>query len=335
MTPNPVKLAFFSAKPYDRRFFDAENASGSFDILYLEANLRPETALLARGAEAVCAFVNDVLDAAVLEALWRGGTRFALLRCAGFNNVDLEAAQRLGLRVGRVPEYSPYAVAEHALALALCLNRNVHRAYNRVREGNFALDGLMGFDLRGSTVGVVGTGKIGRIFASIAQGLGCEVLAYDPYPNSECAASGVAYVSLEELFARSRIVSLHCPLTPESRHLINAESIGRMRDGVMIINTSRGALVDSSALIAGLKSGKIGHVGLDVYEEEADLFFEDLSSEVLQDDVFARLITFPNVLITGHQAFFTREAMLRIAQTSLENLRAFAAGEACPNELNP
>ncbi|EDY84790.1 D-isomer specific 2-hydroxyacid dehydrogenase, catalytic domain, putative [Verrucomicrobiia bacterium DG1235] len=328
-----MKIVFFSAKPYDRRFFENQNEEFGFELVFVNVNLSKETVLLAKGAAGVCAFVNDELDSDILTELSKGGTRFVQLRCAGFNNVDLKAAARLGLRVGRVPEYSPYAVAEHALALILGLNRKVHRAYNRVRDGNFALDGLMGFDLRGTIVGVVGTGKIGRVFVGIMKGLGCEVLAYDPYPNPECERLGARYVELDELYRSSRIVSLHCPLTPESFHMVDAESIGTMRDDVMIINTSRGALVDTQALIAGLKSRKIGHVGLDVYEEEADLFFEDLSSEIIHDDVFARLMTFPNVLITGHQAFFTQEAMLRIAQTSLENLKGFAAGESCANEL--
>lgn len=330
----PLKIVFYSAKSYDRHFFESENGQGyGFELSFVSAHLEVETTPLAQGVLAVCAFVNDVLDAATLETLAAGGTRFVVMRCAGFNNVDLAAAERLGMRVGRVPAYSPYAVAEHTVALILGLNRKVHRAYNRVRESNFSLNGLIGFDLHGTTVGVVGTGKIGRIFAGIMKGFGCEVIAYDPYPHDVCRAMGVEYVDLPDLYRRSGIISLHCPLTEESRHLIDAESIVQMQDRVMIINTSRGGLVDTAALIRGLKSRKIGYVGLDVYEEEADLFFEDLSGEAIQDDVFARLTTFPNVLITGHQAFFTDEAMRNIAETTLKNVQAFESGSPCENEL--
>lgn len=328
-----MKIVFYSSKLYDRRVFEAANEGRGNDLFFVDTHLNEATARLAQGAEAVCAFVNDVLDEPSLTALAAGGTRFVAMRCAGYNNVDLAAAKRLGFRLGRVPAYSPYAVAEHAVALILSLNRKLHRAYNRVRESNFSLDGLMGFDLRGKTVGVVGTGKIGQVFAQIMQGFGCEVLAYDPYPNAAAAAGGARYVDLEELYRRSHIVSLHCPLTPDTRHLINADSIALMRDGAMLINTSRGALVDTGALIQALKSGKLGYVGLDVYEEEADLFFEDLSGLVVQDDVFARLTSFPNVMVTGHQAFFTREALDNIAATTLDNLARFAAGEACASEV--
>lgn len=327
-----MRIAVFSTKTYDRRFFEAANEEHGHDLTFFEPRLTPDTASLAEGHEAVCAFVNDHLDADVLERLARGGVRFLALRSAGFNHVDLDAAERLGLTVARVPAYSPHAVAEHALALLLALNRQIYRAYNRVREGNFALDGLIGFDLRGKTVGVVGTGKIGATFAQIVNGLGCEVLALDPYPNPELQ-DVVSYVSRDELLARSDVVSLHCPLTPETHHMIDDAAIDSMREGVTLINTSRGQLIDTRAVIEGLKRGRIGRLGLDVYEEEGDLFFEDLSNRVIRDDVFSRLLTFPNVLITGHQGFFTEEAMQNIAETTLSNVRAFEAGEGELHEV--
>lgn len=326
-----MKVAVFSSKSYDRRFLEAENLLWRHELTFLEANLDGDTATLAKGFEAVCVFVNDCLDAVVLDAIHKGGVRYVLLRCAGFNNVDLAAAASLGLKVARVPAYSPYAVAEHAVALIMTLNRKTHRAHNRIREGNFSLEGLLGFDLRGRVVGVVGTGKIGAIFAKIMLGFGCEVLACDLCPSLDCEQAGVRYVELMELFSRSDIVSLHSPLTPQTRHLIGPHAIEQMKPGVMIINTSRGALIDTRSLIKGLKDGKVGYVGLDVYEEEADLFFEDLSGEVIQDDVFARLTTFPNVLITGHQAFLTENALQNIARTTMENLAALQAGRPCPN----
>jgi D-lactate dehydrogenase len=321
-----MRTAFFSTKPYDRAFFETANARNEHELVYFEPRLTPQTAPLASGFAAVCAFVNDQLDAEVLQTLAEGGTRMVALRSAGFNHVDLAAAERLGITVARVPAYSPYAVAEHAVALILALNRRTHRAFNRVREGNFALDGLLGFDLRGRTVGIVGTGKIGTVFARIMHGFGCRLLAADPYPNAECERLGVRYADFDELYAESDIVALHCPLTPETHHLIDADAFRRMKQGAMLINTSRGALVDTLAAIDALKSGKLGYLGLDVYEEEADLFFEDLSDQVLHDDVFARLLTFPNVLITGHQGFFTEEALRRIAETTLGNLSAFESG---------
>jgi len=320
-----MDVAVFSTKPYDRRFLDAANAAagGKHRLTYLEARLSPGTAVLARGADAVCAFVNDRADAATLEAFAEMGVRLLALRSAGFNNVDLPAARRLGVTVARVPAYSPEAVAEHTVAMILALNRNIHRAYNRVREGNFALDGLLGFGLKGRTVGVVGTGRIGLAVARIMLGFGCRVIAQDPYPDAAVTALGITYTSVPELLAESDIVTLHCPLTPETHHLIDADAVRRMRRGAMLINTSRGAIVDTRAVIAGLKSGAIGHLGLDVYEEEADLFFQDLSGKVIQDDVFARLLTFPNVLVTAHQAFFTTEALTAIAETTLANITAF------------
>jgi D-lactate dehydrogenase len=267
----------------------------------------------------------------VLEALAAFGVKLVALRCAGFNNVDLAAAARLGMGVVRVPAYSPHAVAEHAVALLLSLNRKIHRAYNRVREGNFSLDGLLGFDLHGRTVGVVGTGRIGAVFAHIMAGFGCEVLAYDPTPDAARLPAKARLVSLDEIYAHSDIISLHCPLTPQNRHMIGVPSIAKMKDGVMLINTSRGALLDTRAVIVALKSGRVGALGLDVYEEEGDLFFEDLSCEIIPDDIFTRLLTFPNVLITGHQAFFTREALEKIATTTVANVTEWERTGQCAN----
>lgn len=328
-----MNVTIFSTKPYDREFFDRANARFGHAITYVEPRLQRETATLAAGQPAVCAFVNDRLDATVLESLARGGTRWIALRCAGFNHVDLSAAARLGIRVVRVPAYSPHAVAEHTVALVLTLNRKVHRAYSRVREGNFSLDGLLGFDLRGRTFGIVGTGQIGRAVAEIMAGFGCTLVGYDPQPNPELVARGLRYLSLDELFAVSDIVSLHCPLTPQTWHLVDARAIERMKTGVMIVNTSRGGVLDTRAVIAGLKSGKVGSLGIDVYEEEADFFFEDLSNRVIGDDVLARLLTFPNVLVTGHQGFFTFEAMTAIAETTLKNLRDAEELGRCENEI--
>jgi len=319
-----MRIAVFSTKPYDRRFLDQANQT-QHELTYFDPQLTAETAPLAAGFEAVCAFVNDKLDAPVLQLLHGNGTRLIALRSAGFNNVDLPEAERLGMTVVRVPAYSPHAVAEHAVALVLSLNRMTFRAYNRVREGNFSLDGLLGFDLYGKTVGVVGTGKIGLIFADIMHGFGCKVLAADPYPSPD-AKPFVEYVSLKHLLETADIISLHCPLTPETDHLIDAEAIARMKDGVMVINTGRGRVIDTKAVIDGLKSGKIGRLGLDVYEEEEHLFFQDLSQRVIGDDQFMRLTTFPNVLITGHQAFFTTEALTNIATTTIANISAFESG---------
>ncbi len=323
-----MRIAVFSTKGYDQHFLARANEQHGHghDLTYFEPRLLEETAALATGFPAVCAFVNDRLDAPVLRALREHGTELIALRSAGFNHVDLEAADSLGLTVARVPAYSPHAVAEHALALVLSLNRKIHRAYNRVRDGNFSIEGMLGFDLHGKTIGVVGTGRIGVLFAELLRGFGCTVLAFDPYPNAE-AERVLTYVPLRELFERSDVISLHCPLTPETHHLIDDEAVAQMKDGVMLINTSRGRLVDTVAVIEGLKSGRIGYVGLDVYEEEENLFFEDLSERVITDDTFTRLLTFPNVLITGHQAFFTREAVTAIAETTLANVTAFETGE--------
>ena len=321
-----MRTAVFSAKPYDVTFLSAANRDLGHELHFLEARLVKETSALAAGCPAVCAFVNDQLDAEVLTRLAAGGTRLVALRSAGYNHVDLAAAARLGLTVTRVPAYSPHAVAEHTVALMLALNRKVHRAWARVRDGNFSLDGLLGFDLVRRTVGVVGTGKIGVAVARIMAGFGCRVLAFDPVPNPDCVALGASYVTFPDLLAGSDIVTLHCPLTAETRHLLDAGALERMKPGAMLINTGRGALVDTRAVIEALKSGRLGHLGLDVYEEEAALFFEDRSWRVLQDDVFARLLTFPNVVITGHQGFFTAEALTAIAETTLQAVTEFEQG---------
>jgi D-lactate dehydrogenase len=315
-----VKVAFFSAREYEKPFFEAANAPERHAFSYFEARLAPETAALARDHDAVCAFVNDQLDGAVLATLRQGGVRFIVLRSAGFNHVDLNAAAALGLPVARVPAYSPHAVAEHAAALILALNRKIHRAYARVREGNFSLDGLMGFDLNGRTAGLVGTGRIGLCLARVLGAFGMTLLAHDPQPSPGAAGLGIRYVRLDELLAQADVISLHCPLLPETHHLIDAAAIACMKPGVMLINTGRGGLIDTRAVIAGLKTGRIGSLGLDVYEEEESLFFRDLSSRIIQDDVFSRLQTFPNVLITGHQGFFTRDAITAIAEITVGNL---------------
>jgi D-lactate dehydrogenase len=330
---NTTKVEVFSTKPYDRFFLGSANQDFGHELVFFEPRLTPETAPLAQGFPVVCVFVNDRLDRDVQEMLARGGTRLIATRSAGYNHVDLVAAGELGLHVVRVPAYSPHAVAEHTIGLILTLNRKIHRAYNRVRDGNFALDGLLGFDLHGRTVGIIGTGNIGAVVARILKGFGCQILAYDPYPNPGVEALGARYLPLEELVAQSDILTLHCPLTPETYHLIDAQLLELAKPGMMLINTSRGALMDTLAVIEALKSGTIGYLGMDVYEEEEGLFFEDLSNQVIRDDVFARLLTFPNVVITGHQAFFTREALERIAQTTLENITAFAAGKPLENQV--
>lgn len=328
-----MKIVFFSSKSYEQKFFDEANEKFGFELVYFAHHLSRHTELKSLSADAVCVFVNDILDYDVLSALQQQGIRLVVLRCAGFNNVDLPAAEKLGMRVVRVPAYSPYAVAEHTVGLMLSLNRKIHRAHNRVREGNFSLEGLLGFDMHGRTAGVIGTGRIGSVVVRILSGMGCCVLAYDPQKNNECVQLGARYVSLAELYAQSDIISLHCPLDCNTHHLINAAALAQMRDGVMLINTSRGAVIDAAILVSGLKSGKIGYLGLDVYEQEGDLFFEDLSNDIIQDDVFERLVTFPNVLITGHQGYFTEDALRNIAQTSLANVHALEQGQVCENEL--
>jgi D-lactate dehydrogenase len=326
--PSAPKVRFmdvvvFSSKTYDREFLGA--AAGPHALRFLDPRLTAETAILARGAGAVCAFVNDQVDAAVLGEFAQLGIGLVALRSAGFNNVDLAAARRLGIAVAHVPAYSPDAVAEHTVAMILALNRNIHRAWVRVREGNFALDGLLGFNMRGRVVGVVGTGQIGAAVCRIMLGFGCTIVAHDPAPDAALAGLGVRYRPLPEVLGLADILTLHCPLTPATRHLIDAAAIARMRRGAMLVNTSRGAIIDTAAVIGGLKDGTIGHLGLDVYEEEAGLFFEDRSGRMIRDDVFARLLTFPNVLVTGHQGFFTTEALTAIAATTIGNISAFAA----------
>ncbi len=332
----PMQIAFFSTKPYDRRFFDQANQSLDVpqDLVYFEARLTPLTAKLANGFPVLCSFVNDHLSGETMEILASGGTQLLALRCAGFNQVDLPAAAELGLKIVRVPNYSPYSVAEHAVGLILMLNRKLYRAYNRVREDNFTLDGLLGFDLRGSTVGIIGTGKIGMIFARIMQGFGCRLLGYDAYPNSDFESlEDARYVSLADLYAQSDIISLHCPLTPETHYLINSTAIEQMKPGVMLINTSRGHLIDTEAAIAGIKTGRIGYLGLDVYEQEGEIFFEDWSEGIILDDTFQLLQSFPNVVITAHQAFFTRNALSSIAQTTLDSVREFALNQPLTHEV--
>ncbi len=329
-----MKIAMFSAKPWVHQAFEPLADSFSAGITWLEPRLEPATAALAAGHEAVCVFVNDQVDAAAIQRMKDVGVRLVALRCAGFNNVDLKAASRAGIGVVRVPAYSPYAVAEHAVGMMLCLNRRYHRSWSRVLEGNFALDGLLGFDMRGKVVGVVGTGKIGKVLCDILQGFGCRILAYDTFPDPALRDSGVEYVELPAIYERSDILSLHCPLTPETRHMIDARSLESMKKGVMIINTSRGPLIDTVAVIAALKTGKIGYLGLDVYEEEQELFFEDHSEQVIQDDVFVRLQTFPNVLITAHQAFFTKEAVDNIARVTMENIREFLRTGTSANRVD-
>ncbi|WP_299989197.1 2-hydroxyacid dehydrogenase [uncultured Pontibacter sp.] len=328
-----MNVLFFSSKVYDSTFFNAANKSHQHKLSYLEVPLNKNTAVLTKGYGAVCIFVNDTANAEVLRLLAEQGVKLIALRCAGFNNVDLGAAAELGMKVVRVPAYSPYSVAEHTLALILTLNRKTHRAYNRVKEGNFALNGLMGFDLNGKTVGLIGLGKIGLVTAKILKGFGCRVLGYDIEKRDEFDEIGIEFTDLSSIYANSDIISLHCPLTPQTHHIISKETITQMKPGVMLINTSRGALVDTKAVISALKSGHIKYLGIDVYEEEADLFFEDLSDRVIQDDVFMRLLSFNNVLITGHQAFFTSNALESIAGVTLQNIADFEQGRQLENEV--
>lgn len=325
-----MRIGVFSARSYTRRYF--EQVSGTHEMAFFDAHLGPETLRLAEGFPVLCVFVNDQLSADVIRPLADSGLRLLALRSAGYNHVDLQAAADCGVTVVRVPAYSPHAVAEHTLALILALDRKIPRAHSRVREGNFSLEGLLGFDLHGKTAGLIGLGRIGILVAKILGGFDCRVIATDPYADP-AAVSPLELVDIETLLAQSDIVSLHCPLTPETYHIIDQAALRQMKDGVMLINTSRGGLVDTRAVIAALKTGKIGHLGLDVYEEEGDLFFDDLSDKIIADDVFARLLTFPNVLITGHQAFFTHEAMTAIATTTMANIEAFAAGRSSGNEI--
>ena len=330
-----MKIAFFDTHGYDREAFERGNAAFQHQITYFEARLTPDTASLAAGHEAVCCFVNDQLDRETLARVRERGVRLIALRSAGYNHVDLTAAAQLGLLVVRVPEYSPYAVAEHAVALLLTLNRKIHRAHTRVRDWNFSLEGLVGFDLHGKTVGLVGTGRIGRVAARIFHGFGCRVLASDLQVDARLVAElGVTYVGLDDLYRESDVISLHVPLTPATHHLVDARALALMKPGVFLINTGRGALIDSRALIGALKQCRIGGAGLDVYEEEEGVFFSDLSDKVLEDDVLARLLTFPNVLVTSHQAFLTHEALAKIADVTLGNISAFAQGKTLENQIS-
>lgn len=329
-----MRIAFFSAHPFEKAFFEEESAHHAHHLTYFESALSEQTAPLAQGFDAVCCFVTDQLNAPVLRKLSALGVRLIALRSAGYNKVDLPEAARLSLPVVRVPAYSPHAVAEHAVGLLLCLNRKIHKAYARVREQNFSLEGLMGFDLFGKTVGVVGTGRIGSAFAQIMRGFGCNVLGYDPEPSAELVKTGVLhYAPLDSLFERSDVLSLHSPLLPETKHLVDARRLGLMKPGAILINTGRGGLIDSSALIDALKSGHLGGAALDVYEEEDGVFFENLSERVIQDDVLVRLMTFPHVLLTAHQAFFTQEALSNIAQTTLQNISDFQARRPLLHEV--
>lgn len=326
-----MKIAFFSAKSYDKEFFDRFRDNN--EIVYWEVSLNEQTLALAKGCNAICVFVNDSLNAKVLQQLHELGIKLIALRCAGFNNVDLETAHKLQIPVVRVPAYSPHAVAEHAVALILTLNRKTHKAYNRIREGNFSIETLTGFDLFGKTIGVVGTGKIGQAFSEIMLGFGCTVLAFDIIANKQLEAKGVEYLPLIDVLERADIVSLHCPLTELTHHLINSDTLAMMKKGSMLINTSRGALVDAKAAVDALKSGHLAYLGIDVYEQEEKLFFNDLSGEVIQDDIIMRLISFPNVLITAHQGFFTEEALTQIATITFQNIAAFENGNELLNKL--
>lgn len=328
-----MKVAFFNTKSYDRESFKAHLPDFQHSISFIDAQLDHRTILLAEGHRAICSFVNDPIDEKMLKKMNALGIQLIALRCAGYNQVDLQAAKDLGIKVVRVPAYSPEAVAEHAMALILTLSRKTHKAYNRVRENNFSLEGLTGFNIHGKTVGVIGTGAIGRAFCRIALGFGCQILAYDVIENEEMKNLGVSYLPLKEVLSSSQILSLHCPLTPHTRHLINAETLSYMRDGIGLINTSRGALIDTKAVIRALKSKKLGYLGIDVYEQEEHIFFQNLSEEILQDEQISRLMTFPNVLITGHQAFLTKEALEQIALTTLNNLSEFESGSKLSNEI--
>jgi D-lactate dehydrogenase len=330
-----MRVVVFSTKSYDRDTLTGCNAAGhGHELVFQEPRLTPETSALADGFPVVCGFVNDVFDAAVLERLAAHGTRLVALRAAGFNNVDLRAAARLGIAVTRVPAYSPHAVAEFTVGLILSLARSIHRAYARTRNNNFSLEGLLGFDLHGRTVGVVGTGRIGALVArSMAAGFGCRVLAHDVRQDPDLADGGVAYVALPQLIAESDVLTLHCPLTPATRHLVCDATIATMKRGALLVNTSRGALIDAEAVVEGLKAGQLGGLAMDVYEQEADLFFEDLSDEIVHDDTLQRLLMFPNVLVTSHQAFFTQEALTAIAETTLSGITAFARGEKLENAV--
>jgi D-lactate dehydrogenase len=317
-----MKISLFSAKPYDKEYFEKVNKSFGFEIEYFDTHLGPHIINAIEDTDAVCAFVNDKVDAKVIESLAAKHVKIVALRCAGFNNVDLDAAKKYGMKVCRVPSYSPEAVAEHAIAMIQTLNRKTHKAYNRVREQNFSLNGLLGFDLFGKTLGVIGTGKIGKAFCKIMLGFGCQVKAFDVVENKELQSLGVEFLPVMDIFKRADIISLHCPLNENTRHLVNSETLQLMKKGVMLINTSRGGLIDTKAVIGALKSRQIGYLGIDVYEQEDKLFFRDLSASIIEDDTIQRLMSFPNVLVTAHQAFFTEEALQQIASTTLNSVHA-------------
>ena len=328
-----IKIAFFDTKPYDRDSFSKTNSQYNYEIKFFESRLTADNAILTKGFNAVCAFVNDTIDRYVIDILAESGVKVLALRCAGYNNVDIKHAYGK-IHIVRVPAYSPFAVAEHAAALILTLNRKTHKAYLRTRESNFSINNLEGFDLNGKTAGVIGCGKIGRIMIGILKGFGMNILAYDSYRDDEYAeTTGFRYTELDEIYSKSDIITLHCPLTKETHHIINSDSINKMKQGVMLINTSRGQLIDSSALIEGLKKRKIGSAGLDVYEEEANYFFEDFSHTMVEDDILARLLSFSNVLITSHQAFLTREALANISGTTFENIKEYFEGGYLKNEI--
>ncbi|MES2646298.1 MAG: 2-hydroxyacid dehydrogenase [Bacteroidota bacterium] len=321
-----MKITFFSTQPYDKSFFIAGNEAFGYELEFHKSALDNSNAKLVTSSEVVCIFVNDQCNAAVIKILAEQGVKLLALRCAGFNNVDINAAHEAGIKIVRVPAYSPEAVAEHSVALMLSLNRKIHKAYNRVREQNFSLNGLLGFDFHGKTVGVIGTGNIGKAFCRIMLGFGCRVMAFDLVANRTMEAIGVEYTDITSIFKVADVVSLHCPLTEGTRHLINAETLALMKDGVMLINTSRGGLIDTKAVIQGLKNGKVGSLGMDVYEQEEKLFFRDLSGDIIQDDTIQRLMSFPNVIITAHQAFFTKEALTQITSITLENIKNWSDG---------
>jgi len=332
-TPSYMRIAVFSTCSYDQEFLEKYNTG--HQLIFFEQALNLDNAALTKAFDAVCLFVNDKGDKGILSALAANGVKLLLLRCAGFNNIDLEAAEEFGIKILRVPAYSPEAVAEHAMAMILTLNRKTHKAYNRVREGNFSLESLMGFNLHNSKVALIGTGKIGKAMYKILKGFGCRISAFDPYPDNDLRADGLVYAGLDEVLEDAEIVSLHCPLTDQSFHIINEQRLRYFKKGAMLVNTSRGALVHTADVIDSLKSGHLGYLALDVYEQESALFFHDLSGEVIQDDLIARLISFPNVLITSHQGFFTQEAMQQIAEVTFSNADAFALGKAMPNEIKP
>lgn len=328
------KVVFYGSRPYDQDSFNSKNLDGEFDFKFFTGHINKDNVVLAKGSDAVCVFVNDVVDENIMHLLAENGVRMLALRCAGFNNVDLAAAAKYGITVARVPDYSPYAVAEHTVALILSLNRRTPRATWRTRDGNFSLNGLLGFDLHGKTTGIIGTGKIAKVLIRILRGFGMNILAYDLYPDYEFARENqVTYTTLDDLYAQSDIISLHCPLTEQTKYMINKDSIAKMKDGVMIINTGRGQLINTADLIEGLKDHKVGYAGLDVYEEESDYFFEDQSDTIIDDDVLARLLSFNNVIVTSHQAFFTVEALSNIADTTLSNIRDFIQGKPLANEV--